>query len=475
MGNSGLTTSRLGFGGYRVHDRDPQHREALVKALRSGVNLIDTSTNYMDGGSERLVGTTLRQLIDAAETAREEVIIVSKIGYLQGTTLETARELEAHGSPYPELVKYEEGLWHCIHPEFLQDQLRRCLDRLELETVDFILLHNPEYFLDAVARAGDELEEAREEFYRRIGQAFDYLETQVAEGRIAGYGVSSNTVVAPTSKKNSTSLTRMIEAARRAAGENHHFSVLQLPLNLLEAGAAFERKEGANGDKTVLELARDERIAVLANRPLNAFVGGRLLRLADIEPEELEIDFDEQLGRLADLEFTFSSEIAPQLKVAPDSLDPSDYFKLSQRLKDVQPVVTGIAHWSQVESQVSLAVMSVVGALDRSLDGELSDRWIEWRDSYMAELMDLMRELRRQAAEKTKTRSTALAAAVDPLLPEERRHEGLSRKALWILKSTPGVTSVLNGMRTPDYVDDSVAVLGWSELENASAFFEAAG
>jgi aryl-alcohol dehydrogenase-like predicted oxidoreductase len=119
--------------------------------------------------------------------------------------------------------------------------------------------------------------------------------------------------------------------------------------------------------------------------------------------------------------------------------------------------------------------MSVVGALDRSLDGELSDRWIEWRDSYMAELMDLMRELRRQAAEKTKTRSTALAAAVDPLLPEERRHEGLSRKALWILKSTPGVTSVLNGMRTPDYVDDSVAVLGWSELENASAFFEAAG
>ena len=57
FGNSGLTTSRLGFGTYRVDTREPEHREALKKALREGVNLIDTSTNYMDGDSERLVGS----------------------------------------------------------------------------------------------------------------------------------------------------------------------------------------------------------------------------------------------------------------------------------------------------------------------------------------------------------------------------------------------------------------------------------
>src|SRR6185295_15895540 len=50
LGSTGLTCSRVGFGGYRVDDDTPEHREALVHALRSGCNLVDTSTNYTDGG-----------------------------------------------------------------------------------------------------------------------------------------------------------------------------------------------------------------------------------------------------------------------------------------------------------------------------------------------------------------------------------------------------------------------------------------
>ncbi|MBM2837345.1 MAG: hypothetical protein HW409_1534, partial [candidate division NC10 bacterium] len=75
FGNRGLTASRLGFGTYRVDTREPEHRNALTKALREGVNLIDTSTNYMDGDSERLVGSVLREMIKGGELAREEVIV----------------------------------------------------------------------------------------------------------------------------------------------------------------------------------------------------------------------------------------------------------------------------------------------------------------------------------------------------------------------------------------------------------------
>jgi uncharacterized protein YyaL (SSP411 family)/aryl-alcohol dehydrogenase-like predicted oxidoreductase len=473
LGRTDLTVSRLGFGGYRVHDRDPQHREALKKALRSGVNLIDTSTNYVDGGSERLVGSVLREMIDSGELSRDEIIVVSKIGYLQGTTLDTARQLEESGSPYTEMVKYEEGLWHCIHPEFLEDQLQRSLDRLELETLDFLLLHNPEYFLSSADREGQSRDAARDEFYRRLQSAFTFLETQVSDGRIAGYGVSSNTVVSPTSAVDETSLDRMLDAARAAGGDEHHFRVLQAPLNLLEAGAVMERKHGSDGGQTVLEVARHERIALLVNRPLNAFVSGRLLRLADAEIEASEIDFEEQLGRVADLEFAFSTEIAPKLQSAPDSLDPGEYFRLSQRLKEIQPAITGTAHWAQVEAQLNMTVMAVVNVLNRQLEGELRDRWIEWRDSYLPELEDLSRALRRQAAEKTRAINVALTGAIDPLLPEERRGESLSRKALWILISTPGVTSVLNGMRRVEQVDDSVGVLGWSALQSVQELFEA--
>jgi hypothetical protein len=267
----------------------------------------------------------------------------------------------------------------------------------------------------------------------------------------------------------------MLAAARAGGGEDHGFSILQLPANLLEPDAIFVRKEGEDGDRSVLDLASDAGIAVLVNRPLNAFVGGRLVRLADVTAGEPEVDFQEQLERVADLELAFGTDIAPQLQAAPDTLDPAEYFQLAGRLKGLQPNVTDVAHWSQVEAQLNLAVMTIVGVLNRQLEGEVRDRWIEWRDSYMPELEELMRELRRQAAEKTHNRSSAIAAAIDPLLPAERRRESLSSKALWILKSTRGVTCVLNGMRRSEYVDDATGVLAWDDLESVERIYAAAG
>ncbi|HEX3203736.1 MAG TPA: aldo/keto reductase, partial [Nitrospiraceae bacterium] len=193
FGSTGLTTSRLGFGCYRAGLDEADHRQALIKALRTGCNLIDTSTNYMDGDSERLVGSVLADLIKNGELQREHVIVVSKVGYVQGENLTRAQAREKTGKSYPEMVKYAEGLWHCLHPEFLADQLSVSLDRLGLQTLDVLLLHNVEYFLSEAAHRGSgDLIQVREEFYRRLHRAFEYLESQVGAGRIQWYGVSSN-------------------------------------------------------------------------------------------------------------------------------------------------------------------------------------------------------------------------------------------------------------------------------------------
>jgi uncharacterized protein YyaL (SSP411 family)/aryl-alcohol dehydrogenase-like predicted oxidoreductase len=473
LGSTDLKTGPLGFGGYRTHERAPEHREALKKALRSGVNLIDTSTNYMDGASERLVGSVLRELIDAQELQREEIIVISKIGYMQGSNYEEASAREAAGEPYPELLKLEEGFWHCIHPEFLRDQLYKSLDRLELETLDFCLLHNPEYFLSNAAQSGQPLEEARSEFYRRLEEAFRYLESEVAEGRLGGYGVSSNTAAAPAHDPAGTSIARMLVAAAAAGGADHHFNVLQLPLNLLESGAVFEHKDGP-GDDTVLEAARSEEIAVLVNRPLNAYVGGALVRLADVTVEDTNIDFEEQLGRVADLEMLFRAEIAPNLAAAPDSLDPGDYFRMAERMRDLQRAAVSLAHWLQVEAQINFMAHTVTATLDRQLEGAMADRWIEWRDGYLPELEDLLRELRRQAAQRSQATNATLGAGIDLLMPQEKRGETLSRKALWVASSTPGVTCVLNGMRSVAYVEDSLGILGWPRHELVEDVYQAA-
>ena len=473
FGFSGLTTSTLGFGGYRVHDHSSEHRAALQEALASGINLIDTSTNYLDGGSERLIGSVLSDRIDAGALKRDEIIVVSKIGYVQGANLMLARDREEAGEPFPEMVKYEEELWHCIHPDFLADQLRRSLDRLELQTLDFCLLHNPEYFLSDAARRGVPLEEARETFYGRLERAFEHLERKVTEGRLSGYGVSSNTVVSPAEDADATSLARMLEAARKTAGDDHHFRVLQLPLNLLEAGAALERNDGPDGRSTVLEVARESSIAVLANRPLNALAGNSLVRLADVPVEETDVSFEEQLGRVADLEMAFRAEIAPKLKAAEGSLDPGDYFRMAERLKEVRRVMPGWAYWSQIEAQINYTIVTIVGALDRQLDGESGVRWSEWRDGYLPELQELMRELRAVASERTLVRNEEITRIIDPFLPEERRRETLSRKALWVVISTSGVTAALNGMRSPDYVEDSARVLDWPDLGDTTPIYEA--
>jgi aryl-alcohol dehydrogenase-like predicted oxidoreductase len=66
-----------------------------------------------------------------------------------------------------------------------------------------------------------------------------------------------------------------------------------------------------------------------------------------------------------------------------------------------------------------------------------------------------------------------VAAALNPHLPLARRGESLSRKVVWVLASTPGVTAVLLGMRHPDYVSDGLEILKWAPLGDARKAYDA--
>src|SRR6185436_3690641 len=312
LGRTGLTVCRLGFGGYRVNDGTPVHRSALEQALAGGVNLVDTSTNYTDGGSERLIGQVLGEAIGRGRIAREEIVVVSKVGYVQGENMALAQEREAGGRPFPEMVRYQPDCWHCVHPAFLEDQLTRSLDRLGLRTLDVCLLHNPEYFLSDAAHAGGaSLDETRDEFYRRLTEAFRFLEQRVAAGVLGWYGVSSNTVAHPVDDPEATSLARMLAAARAAGGPEHHFGVLQLPMNLFEAGALLESNSPPDAPaaerRSALALASTEGIGVLVNRPLNAVVGRGMVRLADF-PAAPAGSVDRQLEKVRTLEAEYRRE-----------------------------------------------------------------------------------------------------------------------------------------------------------------------
>ena len=114
FGKTGFTVSKLGFGGYRIHHDSKVNRRSLQEALLNGVNLIDTSSNYSDGGSESLIGRVIHKLMGEHKIDRDELVIVSKAGYVQGRNLSDAKKREQSGRPFPEMVKYMEGCWHCI-------------------------------------------------------------------------------------------------------------------------------------------------------------------------------------------------------------------------------------------------------------------------------------------------------------------------------------------------------------------------
>ncbi|HEY4106285.1 MAG TPA: aldo/keto reductase, partial [Polyangiaceae bacterium] len=469
LGHSRLSVSGIGFGGYRINDSVPEHRAALELALRSGINLIDTSTNYTDGRSERLIGDVIARLIDQRELSRDEVVVVSKIGYVQGKNHALSRYRQESGKPFPEMVEYAEGLWHCIHPEWLADQLTRSLERLGLEALDVLLLHNPEYFLADAAKRGElSLTVARDEFYRRIEVAFRYLETEVAKGRIGAYGVSSNTIVSPPSARDATELSRMLAGARAAAPTGHHFEVLQLPLNLLESDALF----GAGDAESALSVAQREQIAVLVNRPLNAIQGGSILRLANPRSPGNSPKFELARANLLALEREFRSTIAPSLELG-NGLEADDLFAWSDRIVEIEPRVESLVQWEEIESHVIAPELGkVLRALD-TLSGDLAERFRDFRGRYLRNLEGLFLSMRVIAAARSQTRVSAIERALSPSFEPALRAEPLSRQALVALRSLPGVTSVLLGARQPRYVEDALAALALPKLTDPVAAFAA--
>mmetsp|Transcript_89519 Transcript_89519/g.187018 ORF Transcript_89519/g.187018 Transcript_89519/m.187018 type:complete len:433 (+) Transcript_89519:108-1406(+) len=281
-GPSQMSVSAVGFGAYRVggSDKEPLHAAALRKALKSGINLVDTSSHYSDGvglngPSERLIGRVVQEAVAAKEVAREEVVICTKVGHaeLKGPKPPGAVPI---GPPAGQ-GGVAQDVWHSIHPEFLDEEIRKSAKRLGFSP-DYVLLHNPEYFLSAQLQQRVPIADAWQEMYQRLADAFRTLEALVKEGVITnGYGVSGNflsCMFSTTGRGNlyeALALDRVVESAKVAGGEDHHFTLAQLPLNAFESGAVLGRgsvvPEASEGD---CKLAEELGLGLLANRPLNA-------------------------------------------------------------------------------------------------------------------------------------------------------------------------------------------------------------
>ncbi|MGM0216862.1 aldo/keto reductase [Enterococcus sp. AZ109] len=123
--NNGVEVPILGFGTYQI--TDPQQAEqSVIEAIKAGYRHIDTAQSYLN---EEAVGKGIAKGLAEAGVAREELFVTTKI-WVENTSYDKAK-----GS------------------------VERSLDRLGLDYVDLLLLHQPYNDVYGAWRAMEELQE----------------------------------------------------------------------------------------------------------------------------------------------------------------------------------------------------------------------------------------------------------------------------------------------------------------------------
>ena len=268
----GLSISSLGLGSYLGEPSDADdacYFETATLALEHGINVLDTAINYRCQRSERAFGAAIAGALEQRTMARDEMVICTKGGYLalDGTMPASREEYQAYlereyfdrGTMSPEDVV---GGAHCMAPRFLADQVGRSRRNLGVETIDVYYLHNPEQQLEAVSR---------DRFLARLREAFVALEDRVTRGDIARYGVATwNGLRVPPGTKQHLSLAELVQVAREAGGDDHHFRVVQLPVNLAMTEAVRLATQAMDDGRTVpvLHAAAELGLSVVASATL---------------------------------------------------------------------------------------------------------------------------------------------------------------------------------------------------------------
>jgi aryl-alcohol dehydrogenase-like predicted oxidoreductase len=262
-----LVLSSLGAGTYLGQPNestDAGYAAALVAAVESGINVIDTAINYRLQRSERSVGTALKVLAHKGFT-RDEIVVCTKGGYLTPDGIMPADPNRYFFEEYIQkgvfTAKDIAAGCHCMTPVYLQNQLARSLKNLGLDCIDVYYLHNPETQLAELARP---------DFLKRVREAFVFLESTAARGHIQFYGTATwNGFRQAKSARDAMQLSELVAIAKEVAGDQHRFRFVQLPFNLAMTEAlTLGNQDVAGNEKTIMEAASELGITLVGSASL---------------------------------------------------------------------------------------------------------------------------------------------------------------------------------------------------------------
>jgi aryl-alcohol dehydrogenase-like predicted oxidoreductase len=322
-----LTLSSLGLGTYlgQPDDKtDASYTAAVVAAVEGGINVIDAAINYRFQRSERSIGAAIQQLLKRS-FAREELVLCTKGGYLTPDRAmpEDANEYFFREYIRPGILNPQDIVAgsHCMSPRFLENQLSRSLRNLDVESIDVYYLHNPETQLGEMSRP---------DFLERVRDAFIYLESAAAAGKIQFYGMATwNGFRQEATARDAMQLGELEQLARDIAGEAHRFRFVQLPFNLGMTEALTLGNQSLTGHQiTVMEAAHELGITLIASASL---LQGQVARnLPSFVAQALGLENDAERA----LQFVRSS---PGINTALVGMSRVEHVRANTRLVGVPP------------------------------------------------------------------------------------------------------------------------------------------
>lgn len=323
----GISASSIGIGTYLGEPdaaTDRGYTDSVVAAVDGGFNVVDSAINYRFQRSERSIGAALKRLF-AEGFSRDEMILCTKAGFLTPDGEMPADPDEYFAEEYlsRQLFRAEDIAQgcHCMAPAFLADQLERSRNNLGVECIDVFYLHNPETQLEEIGRAA---------FRNRVAAAFAFLESAVADKKIAAYGMATwNGFREEVRSPAYLSLDEMVSIARETTGENHHFRFVQLPFNLAMPEALTRPNQVVAG-KTIamVQAARALGVSLISSA---ALLQGQLTKKL---PSYVEAALDLHSNSALALQFARS---APGITTALAGMSRVEHVKANLELVGIEP------------------------------------------------------------------------------------------------------------------------------------------
>jgi D-threo-aldose 1-dehydrogenase len=196
LGRSRVSVTELSFGGAAIAGMytevsEEDARAAVDAAWEGGIRTFDTAPHYGLGLSERRLGAALR------DRPRDEYVISTKVGRLLEPAVPgpdgTSFGCDPEGFAVPAS--------HVRRFDFSADGVRRSLeaslDRLGLDRVDLVLIHDPDHHGEQALR-----------------EAYPALERLRAEGTVRAIGVGMNQTAMLTTFVTDTDVDAVLVAGR---------------------------------------------------------------------------------------------------------------------------------------------------------------------------------------------------------------------------------------------------------------------